>query len=162
MLNTDDLIDRWALALSLVPDLVAAIGGPQNLIPYKDRFPDQANLRLAIQNMDPGQILIVFMGTDKARMGNGGAWAFRHRFSFYIQAPAVRDGGVSYATIWSLFVNGVHQASGLPLLHTEIDPGCDAMDREGPTSARNSLLVSADGETIDYFEFQASLIEKAG
>jgi hypothetical protein len=161
MVNTDTLVDAWVTALQQVQPLVEALGGSQNIVGYKDRFPDQSNLRRAIVMQPPGSILVVYMGTDKVRAGNGGAWSFRHRFSFMVRAPEAREGGVSYAQIWSLFIDGVPLNSSVSLLHTEIDPACDAMDREGPSSARNSLLVSSDGETIDYFEFTATLIEKA-
>ena len=161
MINTDSLVDAWVTALCQITDLVQALGGPQNIQGYKDGFPYDSNLRRTIIMQPPGSILVVFMGTDKVRLGNGGAWAFRHRFSFMVRAPEARPGGVTYAQLWSWFVNGVPQGGDLPLLHTEIDPGCDAMDREGPSSARNQLLVSPDGETLDYFEFTATLIEKA-
>lgn len=162
MLNPDNLVSAWVTTLQSVPDLMTALGNSaSSVLGYCDQFPQQSNLRRALLEQPPGSILVVYTGTDTVRIGNGGAWAFRHRFSFMVRAPEVRDSGVSYAQIWSLFVNGVPRGTSLPLIHTEIDPACDAMDREGPKAARNSLLVSVDGATIDYFEFTASLIEKA-
>jgi len=161
MINTDNLVNAWVAALQQIAELVQALGGAQKIQGYKDGFPYDSNLRRTIVMQPPGSILVVFMGTDKVRIGNGGAWAFRHRFSFIVRAPEAAPGGVTYAQLWSWFVNGVPQATTLPLLHTDIDPGCDPMDREGPSSARNQLLISPDGETLDYFEFSATLIERA-
>ena len=156
MINPDTLIDAWVTTLSGIPDLNAALGGNERITGYKDAFPAQENLRRAILAQPSGSILVVFMGTDKVRMGNGGAWSFRHKFSFTVKA----GGDASYGAIWSAFVNGVPSAGTLPVLHTDIHPDCDGMDREGPSSQRSSLLISMDGETLDYFEFSASLIER--
>jgi hypothetical protein len=161
MVNTDTLVDSWTATLRQIPELVTALGGEDRIVGYKDSFPKQSNLRTAIVQQQPGSILIVFMGTDKVRFSSGGgAWSFRHRFSFFVRAPLSRDRSVSYAEIWNQFVNGVPSGTTLKLLNTEIHLECDPMDREGPTSQRNQLVVSLDGETLDYFEFSATLIEK--
>jgi hypothetical protein len=124
---------------------------------YYDRFPSQNNLRRAILDQPPGSILVVFMGTNKARVG--GAIQFRHQFTFAVRAPESVSGSGSYGQIWGLFVNGVPTGKSLPLLHTPIHSGCYPMDLELPTAQRTSLLISVDGATQDYFEIQASLIE---
>lgn len=159
MVNPDTLTDKLVAMLATVPDIMLALGSSAAINGYKDAFPSSGNLRQAILQQPLGSILVVFMGTDRARFpgDRSGAWSFRHKFSF--MARAARDAG-SYAAIWSAFVNGVPWLGPLPLFRTEIDAACDPMDREGPIAQRNSLLVSLDGETLDYFEFQATLIEK--
>jgi hypothetical protein len=165
MLNPDDLLDAWVALLQDTPSLVAMFANKvSNITAYKDGYPQVSNLRRQIQAQPPGSILAVFMGTDKVRLSSrGGAWAFRHKFSFYVLAAESTGAELpaSYAAIWSAFVNGVPSHSPLPLLHTEVVPDCEPMDLEGPTSQRSSLLISPDGETLDYFEFTATLIEKA-
>jgi hypothetical protein len=155
MLNPDDLVAAWVAAFQSTPDLVAALGGENGagVQSYIDAFPQSNNLRLAIQALKTGSLLVVYMGTGKARVGS--AIQFSHRFSFIAKAPI----GGSYGAIFNAFVNGVPDGGTLPLLRTEIHPACYPMDLDLPSSQRNSLLVSVDGTTLDYFEFSASLTE---
>lgn len=159
MINPDDLVDAWVAALGSIPELAEALGGGTGLITgYYDRFPSQVNLRQAVLQQPPGSILVVFMGTSKARVGTG--FQFRHQFTFAVRAPETApDSGVSYGQLWAWFVNGVPSGGAQPLLHAPIHPSCESMDVELPTAQRTSLLLGIDGATQDYFEFQASLIE---
>jgi hypothetical protein len=84
MLNPDDLLDAWVALLQDTPSLVALFANKaSNITAYKDGYPQDSNLRRQIQAQPPGSILAVFMGTDKVRLSSrGGAWSFRHKFSF--------------------------------------------------------------------------------
>lgn len=166
MYNPDTLVDAWVDKLSSITDLVNALGGADgNISGYKDGnggFPQDSNLRRQIIHQPPGTILVVYMGTSTYKRQSGaGAWQFRHQFSFIVKAQEqTSDLSASYGTLFALFVNGIPQNEVLPLLHLDIG-GCDGMDIEGPKSQRQQLLVSLDGETLDYFEWTATLIEKS-
>jgi hypothetical protein len=161
MLNPDDLILAWLNKLRDIPELVTALGGNSATIQgYFDQFPAQSNLRVALMQMPPGSILVVFQGTDKARVGT--AFQFRHSFSFQLKAPEAVTNGVSYGGLWSLFVNGAPVTDNpgeLPLLHFPIHERCYPMDFELPRAQRSSILTGVDGSTLDLFEIQASLVE---
>ena len=160
MLNPDNLIAAWVEKLREIPELVTALGDSANISGYYDQFPSQSNLRAALLQQPPGSILVVFNGTDKARVGT--AFQFRHKFSFQVRAPEAVTGGVSYGYLWSLFVNGVPEQDSpgsLSLLHFTIHESCYPMDLDLPQSQRSSILVSVDGATLDLFEIQASLVE---
>lgn len=156
MLNPDDLVAAWITALQSVPDLASALGGENGagVAGYIDAFPQSNNLVRAIKEQAPGSLLVIYMGTTKTRVGT--AIQFSHRFTFVVRAP---EGG-SYGAIFNAFVNGKPDGSDLPLLHYDIHPSCYPMDFDLPSSQRNSLLVSVDGATLDYFEFSASLVER--
>jgi hypothetical protein len=161
MLNPDALIAAWVAKLRNIPQLVTALGGDSAAIQgYFDQFPDQSNIRAALLQQPPGSILVVFMGTDKARVGT--AFQFRHKFSFQVRAPEVVAGGVSYGALWSLFVNGVpitDNPGNLSLLHYPIHGACMPMDFQLPQAQRSSILTDVNGGTLDLFEIQASLVE---
>jgi hypothetical protein len=161
VLNPDNLIAAWVKNLRDIPELVAALGDSANIQGYFDRFPSQSNIRSALLQQPPGSMLVVFMGTDKARVGT--AFQFRHKFAFQVHGPEAVDGGVSYGYLWSLFVNGVpatDNPGNLPMLHYPVHNGCEPMDFELPQAQRLSMLVSVDnGATLDLFEIQASLVE---
>ncbi|MEI9971030.1 MAG: hypothetical protein WDO73_02700 [Ignavibacteriota bacterium] len=159
MINPDDLVTAWVVVLSSIPALVSALGAGGAITGYFDQFPTQNNLRRAILEQPAGTILVVFMGTSKARVGT--AIQFRHQFTFAVRAAArvPPAATVSYGKLWSLFVNGIPAGSSLPLLHTPILPACYPMDLELPVAQRAAILTSVDGATQDYFEFQATLVE---
>jgi hypothetical protein len=156
MLNPDDMVAAWCAKLSSIADLVAVLGDSGAILPYQDRFPDQSNLRVAILQAEPGSILVVWQGSGPGKLNGYIVW--KHRFSLYVRAPE-SDGTGSYAKLFWLIVNGVPSGGSLPLLHAPIHDACYPMDLELPTAQRNTLVVSADGATIDYFEIQVSLTE---
>ncbi len=45
------------------------------------------------------------------------------------------------------------------MLHTQIDPNCEPMDFYLPSARRNTVVISADGATFEYFEVPVRLIE---
>ena len=68
----------------------------------------------------------------------------------------------TYADLFWLVVSAI--PAGAPswssLLHFQIDPDCYPMDLDLPSAQRNTVVVSADGATLDYFEVQATLVEQ--
>jgi hypothetical protein len=45
------------------------------------------------------------------------------------------------------------------MLHIPIDPNCEPMDFYLPSARRNTVVISADGATFEYFEVPVRLIE---
>ena len=91
--------------------------------------------------------------------------------SFSITAPITLTANVNAGTYAisnvSYYVNNgtlLGAATGAPswssLLHFRIDPDCYPMDLDLPSAQRNTVVVSADGATLDYFEVQATLVEQ--
>ena len=87
----------------------------------------------------------------------GGNLVFVHEFSLYLRAPENAD--VGYEDLFNWIVNDIPAGSSLPMLHTNIDPNCEPMDFYLPTAQRNTVVISADGATFEYFEVRVSLIE---
>jgi hypothetical protein len=163
MINPKTILGEWVTALQNVPDLVAALGGenPSARIQYYTENASvfgkqtQNNTRLAILAMPLGSILVAWQGTRPGRLGN--MLVFVHDFSLYLRAPEAAS--VGYEDMFNLIVNGLPTGSTLQLLHTPIDAHCEPMDFYLPTAQRNSVLISADGATFEYFEVRVPLIE---
>jgi hypothetical protein len=45
------------------------------------------------------------------------------------------------------------------MLHTAVDPNCEPMDFYLPSARRNTVVISPDGATFEYFEVPVRLIE---
>ena len=45
------------------------------------------------------------------------------------------------------------------MLHLQVDLNCEPMDFYLPSARRNTIVISADGATFEYFEVAARLIE---
>ena len=160
MINPNTILGEWVTALQSCPDLVTALGGDSNTIrAFMEGLAEHNNLRLAILKMPPGSILVAWNGTTPRRL-SGGALHFAHHFSLYLRA-AEQDSGGTYADLFWLLVSAI--PTGAPswssLLHLQIDPDCYPMDLDLPSAQRNTVVVSADGATLDYFEVQATLLE---
>ena len=161
MINPTTILGEWVTALQSCPDLVAGIGGdPAGIRAFLEGLATDNNLRLAILQMQPGSILVAWNGTTPRRL-TGGALHFAHRFSIYLRAPE-QNATATYADLFWLVVSAV--PAGAPswssLLHFQIDHDCYPMDLDLPSAQRNTVVVSADGATLDYFEVQATLVEQ--
>ena len=156
MINPKAILGEWVTALRSCPDLVTAIGGDGNNIrPFMEGLADHNNLRLAILQMPPGSILIAWQGTRPGRLGS--ALVFVHEFSLYLRAP--ESASVGYEDIFNWLVNDVPSSGSLSMLHTSVDANCEPMDFYLPSAQRNTVVISADGATFEYFEIRANLIE---
>jgi hypothetical protein len=161
MVNPKTILAEWVAALQALPDLVEALGGDATRIQFYSEnatvFGQQTqnNSRLAILSMPPGSIMVEWQGTGPTRLGT--ALVFAHHFSLYLRAP--EDADVGYEDLFNLIVNGVPQGGSLAMLHTAVDPTCEPMDLDLPTAQRNTVVISADGATFEYFEIRTRLVE---
>ena len=84
------------------------------------------------------------------------------RARFYWHPKPEQNATATYADLFWLLVSAI--PAGAPswssLLHFQIDPDCYPMDLDLPSAQRNTVVVSADGATLDYFEVQATLVEQ--
>ena len=169
MINPKYILSEIVATLAGIPDLVAALSSdPGNdppwsdgpIAPYSDGPSTESNLRIAILQMPPGTVLVAWLGTRSRRLQGSTALLFSHQYSIFLRAP---ETGASYEDLFNLIVAGIpttpNNPSGLPMLHVEVDPFCYPMDLDLPVAQRNTIVVSADGATFDYFEIQVSFVE---
>lgn len=161
MINPKTILAEWVSALRALPNLVQALGGNASQIQFYTENTTvfgqrtQSNIRLAILSMPPGSIMIAWQGTGPGRLGN--ALVFIHEFSLYLHAPETSN--IGYEDLFNWIVNDIPTGSTLRMLHTQIDPNCEPMDFYLPLARRNTIVVSADGATFEYFEVPVRLIE---
>jgi len=161
MINPKTIGNEFVTALQALPNLVEALGGDPSAIQYYSENttvfgqPTQNNVRLAVLGMPPGSLMIVWNGTDTGRIGN--AAVFVHDFELYLRAPETQD--VGYEDLWTWIVEDIPQNSTLKMLHINIDAACEPMDFYLPKARRNTIVISADGATFEYFSCPVRLIE---
>ena len=161
MINPKTILAEWVTALQALPNLMDALGSTASSIQFYSENttvfgqPTQNNVRLAILSMPPGSILIAWHGTAPGRLGN--ALVFVHDFAIYLRAPETPS--VGYEDLFSWIVNDIPEGGALRMLHTPVDPNCEPMDFYLPSARRNTIVISADGATFEYFEVPVRLIE---
>ena len=161
MINPKTILAEWVTALQALPNLMEALGGNSNSIQFYSENttvfgqPTQNNVRLAILSMPPGSILIAWQGTASGRLGN--ALVFVHDFALYLRAPETPS--VGYEDLFNWIVNDIPEGGTLRMLHTQVDSNCEPMDFYLPSARRNTIVISADGATFEYFEVPVRLIE---
>ena len=161
MVNPKTILAEWVAALQSLPNLMTALAGGNSSIQFYTENAavfgqaTQNNIRLAILSMPPGSIMIAWHGSAPARLGS--MLVFAHDFSLYLRAPETPN--VGYEDLFNWIVNDTPTGGSLRMLHTQIDSGCEPMDFYLPTARRNTIVVSADGATFEYFEVPVRLIE---
>jgi len=161
MINPKNILAEWVTALQALPNLMEALGGNASSIQFYSENttvfgqPTQNNVRLAILSMPPGSILIAWHGTAPGRLGN--ALVFVHDFALYLRAPETPS--VGYEDLFNWIVNDIPEGGTLRMLHTQVDSNCEPMDFYLPSARRNTIVISADGATFEYFEVPVRLIE---
>ena len=161
MVHPKTLLAEWVITLQALPNLVHALGGDSTRIQFYTENttvfgqPTQNNIRLAILSMPPGSILVAWQGTTPGRLGN--ALVFVHEFSLYLRAPETAS--VGYEDLFNWIVNDIAEGGTLRMLHTQVDPNCEPMDFYLPSARRNTVVISADGATFEFFEVAVRLIE---
>jgi hypothetical protein len=161
MINPKTILAEWVTALQALPNLMEALGGYASSIQFYSENttvfgqPTQNNVRLAILSMPPGSILIAWQGTASGRLGN--ALVFVHDFALYLRAPETPS--VGYEDLFNWIVNDIPEGGTLRMLHTQVDSNCEPMDFYLPSARRNTIVISADGATFEYFEVPVRLIE---
>ena len=126
-------------AFRRIPDLVTALGGDPNAISgYIDRNPDANSWSLAVYQMPPGSLLVIWQET---LFSEGEMEAWMHRYQYFIRARR----GDSALTLINLLVDGI------PV------PGdgqrwryCPLMDGLLPTQITEIARLT-DSEGIDYY-----------
>jgi hypothetical protein len=161
MINPKTILAEWVTALHALPNLVHALGGGPGAIQYYSENTTvfgqatQNNVRLAVLSMPPGSLMIVWNGSGPGRLGN--ALVFVHHFALFLRAPETPN--VGYEDLWTWIVEDIPQNSTLKMLHINIDPNAEPMDFYLPEARRNTIVISADGATFEYFEVAVRLIE---
>jgi hypothetical protein len=161
MTNPKTILAEWVTALQALPNLVDALGGDGSYIQFYTENatvfgqPTQNNIRLAILSMPPGSIMIAWQGTGPGRLGN--ALVFVHDFSLYL----ARAGRSRCRLRGSLQLDRERRAGGQqpPDAAHPVDPNCEPMDFYLPSARRNTVVISPDGATFEYFEVPVRLIE---
>ena len=161
MINPKTIGLEWVTSLQNLPNLVQAIGGDASRIQYysENRIvfgqATQNNVRLGLLSMPPGSIMIVWDSDGPARLGN--MLVFAHDFSIYLRAPEGMD--VGYEDIWTWLVQDIPGGGTLKMLHVQVDQYCEPMDFYLPSARRETVVISADGATFEYFRCTVRLIE---
>ena len=161
MIHPKTLLAEWVTALQSLPNLLDALGGDGGQIQFYTENaivfgqPTQNNIRLAILSMPPGSVMIAWHGSGPGRLGN--ALVFVHDFSLYLRTP--EDADVGYEDLFNWIVNDIPTGGNLRMLHVQIDTNCEPMDFYLPSARRNTVVISADGATFEYFEVPVRLIE---
>ena len=161
--NTKTLGNEFVAILQTCPNLVKALGGDGTRIQYYSENstvfgqPTQDNIRLAILSMPPGSLMISWQGDSKGKLGN--MQMPQHNYAVHLRVPETP--GVGYEDLWYWLKYDVPQGSTLNMLHTNVDPMCEPMDFDLPTSDRASVVVGQDGSTFEYFLGRVSFTESA-
>jgi hypothetical protein len=64
MIGLASFVNAMAATLAAVPELAAILAAVDPVVPYIDRNPTANSVEKAIYQMQPGQLLIVYRGTD--------------------------------------------------------------------------------------------------
>jgi hypothetical protein len=162
VINPKTILGEWVTALQALPALLTMLGNDPTKIQFYTENATvfgqatQNNIRLAVLSMPPGSVMVVWQGTRPGRLGS--ALVFVHDFSLYLKAPE-NSPNVGYEDMFNAIVNRVPTNGSLTMLHTPIDPNCEPMDFYLPAARRNTIVISEDGATFEYFEVSVALIE---
>lgn len=153
MINVSSLVDAIVDHLRKIPDLVAILQGRENAIyAYHDRFADTNSVALAIAKMEPGQLMVVWVGSVP---GAPTSW-WKHQIKIYIRANEEDFNGATpegYYEIVRLIFDGVPEGQSLPMRAIEPLESVDPMQDE-------SISRSSDLEGVDYFEIDLAFNER--
>ena len=162
MINPKTILAEWVTALQALPNLVDALGGDGTRIQFYTENatvfgqPTQNNIRLAILSMPPGSILIAWQGTRPGRLGN--ALVFVHEFSLYLRAPENAERRLRGPLQLDRQRHSIERQSQRCCTR-RLTPTASRWISTCPSAQRNTVVISADGATFEYFEVRANLIE---
>jgi hypothetical protein len=156
MLNPNTLLAAFVSLYQAIPALVAEL--PGGIAGYYDQFPGEVNLREAILAQPAGSLLIAYDGDQLVRAEG----PRRYRFIAYIRAKeeAVSSSPAGYALVRYLMEAGVPtipSGNTLPIRRLTIHASCEDMDPS--SAARESIVISEQGDTLDLFRVNLSLTE---
>jgi hypothetical protein len=129
MINPGDAIDAIVDALQNIPELVASVGGVDNIIGYHPTFPDSMYFQQDLNDLKPGQLLVRYLTTFPGQVNQNLIW--KHRFGIYQKPPNTSTASTSaqhYTCLIDL-INGVPvNGDGNKMLNYAVVSGCDLMD----------------------------------
>jgi hypothetical protein len=157
MLEPDVLLDSIVTAYRACPGLVAEMNGDSDRIrAYRDSI-EQTNYRVAILQLGAPGILVMYDG-DYLSAFNGDP-VRRYQFSIIYRGRPTNKSESPSGTghLRYLLEKAVPAGSSVPLRSYRIHSSCYEMDPT--TNGRESVMVSMEGDTIDYFRVRMSLAE---
>jgi len=153
LIKVSELVDAFVDHLRRIPDLVAHLQGrPEAIYAHHDRYPDVNSLALAVQQMEPGNVMVAWVGSQPS---SGMSW-WKHQLKIFIRANVEEFSGTSpdgYYEIVRLMFDGVPEGQTLEM--RSIEP----VDRVDPMSDW-SIARSSDIEGVDYFEIDLTFNER--
>src|SRR5579884_2521215 len=119
MIDANELVDALVAHLQDVPDLEAVLGAdaPARITGYKDQFPTQVSLPLAIQKMQSGAVLVAYQGWETASRSME---TYYHRVSLFLRAPSSwqTNFGHPYSAMARAILRGTRSNGATGLLYT--------------------------------------------
>jgi len=157
MLEPDVLLDAIVTAYRACPEIVNEMNGDSARIrAYRDSI-EKTNVRLAIIQLGAPGMLVIYEG-DALRRGDSGygrAYQFSIVFRGRPTPKSESPGGAGHLRY--LLEKAVPAGQELPLRAFTFHPSCYEMD---PTTVtREAVLISMEGDTVDYFRARLSLVE---
>jgi len=150
---------EWVTALQSCPDLVTAIAATATTSARSWKAANDNNLRWPFcrcARVDPGRV-----ERHHAAASHWRGAAFRASL-LALLAGAEQESTATYADLFWLLVSARPTALHRGVASAFADRSdCYPMDMDLPSAQRNTVVVSADGATLDYFEVQATLVEQA-
>lgn len=147
MINPETLLAALLATLQDIPELVTAIGGPANISAYVHNYPSVQNRLLAIQDMEPPQILLAWTGTTIENRSRG----LSHRFCAYLKPTG------SVAAVFMALRSGVVTTGGKKFYLTRVDNSCDFPDVQG---CAERIEFLDEHSAIDFHEVPIVLTER--
>jgi hypothetical protein len=147
MTNPDDLLAALVATLKDIPELVAAIGGPDNIVAYFHNYPLTVNRLRAINQAQPPIILVACTDTEITRRSRGLA----HNFS-----AALKPLG-SPQSVFVKLRDGIVSSSGLKFKNTQVHVSCDPPDVGG---CFERTIFITEQSSIDFHEVPIVLTER--
>ncbi len=154
MINPADIIDNLVTKLKAVPDLVALLNDDASrIVAYKDRYPKESSLALAIaQTPSPG-MLVYWTGTRPSRFGEMEVWS--HNVGICLRCAELTDddpSGAGYFAMFRAVTHSLPTGESQPISRLAIHEDCNPMDV--PSMER---AMTVDG--LDYWEINMAFVE---
>ncbi len=135
MINPNELLDAFVEKLREIPELVAAMqGDPERIYTYKDSYPEQSSLPVAVHEMPSPGIMAVWAVVGPTGFSVGEVWL--HQLHLYVRAQ-------DYGLVFRLLTKGVPASTGIPLIGSTVHDNFYPMDPP-------SIERQADIEGLDY------------
>jgi hypothetical protein len=127
LVDPAEIISALVDLLRDIPDLVEAVGGDEaKIYAYKDRYPKNVSLELAIYQMPAPGVMVAFQGTEPTASGGFQVW--QHRISIFCRAgeDSGDDTPSGYYRLFRLIVKGKPTSLGQEMQYVTVHPSCDS------------------------------------